>query len=374
MEVAFWVSFLFIFYTYLGYPLLIWFMAVLRRRPPMRAITDEDLPSVSIVIAVHNEQGRVLRKIENIRALEYPADRLGMVFVSDGSTDKTNEILAAQSDVTLVQYPQRHGKQFALNEAIKHVDAQVVVFADVRQLIDKHALKHLMQSLLQSGVGAVSGELVHLQPGTQAAAQIGLYWRYEKWIRKSESAWGSTVGATGALLAMYRKDFTPLAVDTILDDFEQPMLVIRANKLVKLDARAIMFDELQTEVSGERKRKVRTLTGNFQSFVRHPWLFSPLHNPVWLQFVSHKVFRLLAPYALAVLLVGALLSDLVLYQLAGLAQIVFYSLPLFGKLIPPLRRTRVVSLVQVFVEMNGAAVVAMFNWLTGRVSARWEKT
>jgi poly-beta-1,6-N-acetyl-D-glucosamine synthase len=374
MEVAFWVSFLFIFYTYLGYPLLIWFMAVLRRRPPMRAITDEDLPSVSIIIAVHNEQGRVLRKIENIRALEYPADRLGMVFVSDGSTDKTNEILAAQSDVTLVQYPQRHGKQFALNEAIKHVDAQVVVFADVRQLIDKHALKHLMQSLLQSGVGAVSGELVHLQPGTQAAAQIGLYWRYEKWIRKSESAWGSTVGATGALLAMYRKDFTPLAVDTILDDFEQPMLVIRANKLVKLDARAIMFDELQTEVSGERKRKVRTLTGNFQSFVRHPWLFSPLHNPVWLQFVSHKVFRLLAPYALAVLLVGALLSDLVLYQLAGLAQIVFYSLPLFGKLIPPLRRTRVVSLVQVFVEMNGAAVVAMFNWLTGRVSARWEKT
>ena len=374
MELIFWAALAAVCYTYLGYPILIFCLAKLRRPVVQVELNSADLPALTVVIAVHNEQDRLLPKIANLRGLNYPAERLQILFVSDGSTDQTNLILRQQSGVILVDYPQRQGKQFALNQAMLRVSTPVVVFTDVRQMIEKNALQYLLQTLMQPGVGAVSGELQHWQAGTQTAAQIGLYWRYEKWIRQSESAWASTVGATGALLALFSADFQPLAADTILDDFEQPMCLVRAGKQVKLDSRAQMFDDLQVDIKGERSRKIRTLSGNFQSFARHRWLFSPLHNPLWWQFISHKVLRLLMPYGLAVLLCSALFGPTIFHQLFGLAQLGFYGLALLGAGLPAARRYRLVSLAHVFFTMNWAAVLALFNYCSGRLNGRWEKT
>ena len=248
------------------------------------------------------------------------------------------------------------------------------MFADVRQHIERTAVRRLVTRLMQPGIGAVSGELTHVEPGTQSAASIGLYWRYEKWIRKSESRLASTVGATGALYAMRVADYTPLASDTILDDFEQPMLVARRGKRVVFEPGALIFDELQADMSGERKRKIRTLTGNFQSFARHPWMFVPWQNPLWLQFLSHKVFRLLVPYALMVMLLTSAFLPTPWMALFLPGQLLFYAMAAIGTRVASFKRMRLVSFAGVFVEMNWAAVLALRNWLAGGVNARWEKT
>lgn len=374
MELLFWLAFAFVAYTYAGYPIGIWALSRFRREEPAEPDVVGEWPAVTVVIAVHDEAARAKAKVENLRALDYPQDRLRFLFVSDGSTDATESILEREPDVTLVRVPERRGKACALNVAMAHVETPIVVFADVRQQIESQALRHLVARLLQPGVGAVSGELLHLDPTTRAAAHIGLYWRYEKWIRKAESRFASTVGVTGALYAIRREDYTPLEPGTLLDDFEQPMHLARRGRRVVFEPRAMMYDELQEDVAGERKRKIRTLTGNFQSFARHRWLFVPWQNPLWVQFVSHKWFRLLVPYALTVMYVSSMLAPGTFYRAAATLQGAFYMLAFVGAAIPALRRSRLVSFAEVFVELNRASVLALRNYLEGRTDARWEKT
>lgn len=375
MTLAFWIALSFVVYTYAGYPLAIWMMARVRRESPLpEGAPDAGWPALSIVIAVHNEAPRLPTKLDNLRGLEYPRNLVKLVFVSDGSTDGTDDILAAQPDVKLIRQAERQGKPQALNAAMREIDTPVVVFADVRQTIGRDALLCLVRRLLEPGIGAVSGELVHVDPQSRTAAHIGLYWRYEKWIRRSESAVASTVGTTGALYALRSEDFTPLAPDTLLDDFEQPMLIARRGKRVLLEPRALMFDELQSDMAGEFKRKVRTLTGNFQSFARHPWMFLPCRNPLWVQFLSHKVCRLFVPYALAIVLFAALFGPTWSYRVFGLVQLCFYAVALAGSWLPSLRNNRLISFATVFVEMNWASVLGLRNWLAGGLNARWEKT
>lgn len=152
------------------------------------------------------------------------------------------------------------------------------------------------------------------------------------------------------------------------------MHLARRGRRVVFEPRAVMFDELQEDLAGERKRKIRTLTGNFQSFARHRWLFVPWQNPLWVQFVSHKWFRLLVPYALGVMYVSSMLAPGTFYRAAATLQCAFYTLSLVGAAIPALRRSRLVSFAEVFVELNRAAVLALHNYLEGRTDARWEKT
>ncbi|BAU47915.1 glycosyl transferase [Sulfurifustis variabilis] len=374
MKLVFWTSLVFVAYTYAGYPLLVWALSRLRREPDAAPEAVARWPSVRVIVAVHNEQDRVAAKIANLRELDYPRDKLRIVFVSDGSNDATNDRLAKEADVEVLSYPVRRGKPHALNTAVEAASEEVLVFTDVRQSLAPRALRYLVARLLAPGVGAVSGELVHLDPQTHAAAHIGLYWRYEKWIRKSESRLASNLGVTGALYAIRRVDYKPVPEDTLLDDFEIPMRILRGGKRIVFETRAQVFDELQRSVSGERLRKVRTLTGNFQSFARNPWLFSPLANPVFVQFVSHKVFRLFVPYALALLLVSALLLDGRGYRLAAGAQLAGYAVCALGLAWPRLREHRLVSFLVVFLELNWAAVLALGNFLGGRIDSRWEKT
>ncbi len=269
----------FISYTYAAYPLGIWALSRTKPNecaPPLR---DDACPEVTVVISAHNEAARVRRRIENLRSLDYPQDKLHLLFVSDGSSDRTAESLRQFPGVQVIEHAERGGKAHALNSAMAQVKTPVVLFCDMRQTAERHSLRLLVSSLMQPGVGAVSGELTHVDPGTQVAANIGLYWRYEKWIRKSESRWRSVVGATGAFYAIKTPCFVPLAPGTLLDDFEIPMQIARQGQRVLLDGRSLVFDELQNDMSGERKRKLRTLGGNFQSFARHPLVVLAAQQP-----------------------------------------------------------------------------------------------
>lgn len=373
-ELAFFTAAGLICYTYAFYPVAIWLLAKLRPTAPAPLLPDEALPAVTAVIAAHNEESRVLNRLNNLRALNYPQDRLHVIFVSDGSTDRTAEVLRGHANVEVIAYPERRGKAHAINTALLTVKTPVVLFCDVRQEASPDALRALVSTLMQPGNGAVSGELVHRTPGTQVAANIGLYWRYEKWIRRSESQARSVVGATGAFYAIRTALFRPLEPGTLLDDFETPMQIVAQGHAVRFDARAEVFDDLQTEMAGERKRKLRTLGGNFQSFARHPWLFMPWRNPIWIEFVSHKVLRLAAPYAMAVALASSLCAGAAWLQALGLLQLVFYGAALAGMNSTLARRNRLVAFAAVFVELNWTALQAGVQFATGRLDTRWDKT
>lgn len=373
MEFLVWAALGFIIYTYLGYPLGVWLHARAQGAEPAPPSPDA-WPSVTVVVAVHNEAGRAGEKLRNLRALDYEPSKLQILFVSDGSSDGTVAALSGQAGVTLIAYPERRGKPHALNVALEHAKGEVIVFTDARQQLERSAVRRLVSRLLGPGIGAVSGELVHLDPATRSAASIGLYWRYEKWIRRAESRVASTVGVTGALYAIRRGDYAPLPADTILDDFVVPMRIARRGLRVVFEPGAIIHDELQPESAGERKRKVRTLAGNFQAFARHPWLFSPWQNPLFVQFVSHKVFRLFVPYAMLALLAGSLSADGPVYAALAAAQVAFYAMALPGFAIPAWRQFRLVNVAVVFLDLNWAAVLALVAFVRGRVDARWEKT
>ena len=374
MDIVFWTSLGFIAYTYAGYPLCVWLLSLLRTETLADPARLREWPRVTVVVAVHNEEQRLIAKIRNLTAQDYEPGRLRIVFVSDGSTDGTDAALEREADVELLSYPERRGKPHALNYALQHVQSEVVVFSDVRQELQPGAIRFLVARLVQPGIGAVSGELVHLEPKTHAASNIGLYWRYEKWIRKAESRLASTVGVTGALYAIRRRDFRPLPEDTLIDDFVVPMEIARQGLRVVFEPRAVIHDELQMDRAGERKRKVRTLTGNFQVIANYPWLLSPWGNPLFLQFISHKVFRLFVPYAMATLLASSVLAPGALYFSAACAQLAFYAAALPGLVSPRWRRSRAINFAVVFLDLNWAAVLSLYNFIARRTSAKWEKT
>jgi poly-beta-1,6-N-acetyl-D-glucosamine synthase len=370
MVLAFWLALAFIAYTYVGYPLLITLIAQFRRPVPVAPLAD--WPSVCVLVAVHNEASRIPAKIENLRSLSYPREKIRLLFVSDGSTDGTVSSLE-EAGVECIVVPDRRGKAHALNTGAATIHEEVVLLTDVRQTVEPAALEHLVKALLQPGVGAVSGELMHRDPATKEAANIGLYWKYEKLLRRAESRVHSTAGATGALYAIRREDLITLPEDTLLDDFEIPIARVRKGYRVLFEPKAIIYDELQQRSGGERRRKIRTLAGNFQSFGRNPWLFVPWLNPICWQFLSHKVFRLLVPYALLVLLATSLLLE-GWYRAFGVVQLIGYSLAGLGMVSAQVRRLPLVSFGVVFVDLNLAALMALREYAMGRINARWEKT
>jgi cellulose synthase/poly-beta-1,6-N-acetylglucosamine synthase-like glycosyltransferase len=330
--VLFWISVSFIGYVYVGYPLLLWAWQRVRGRSVRKAYVQ---PSVSIVIAAHNERDRIEAKIHNCLALDYPRNRLQVIVSLDGPTDGTDEIVLRHSaEVDVVRSTRRQGKAAALNRGVRLARGEILLFADVRQRLDPRVVRELVADFADPSVGAVTGELVLVdEAGRESSNAAGLYWRYEKRIRALESAVHSVVGATGAIYAIRRALFHPLPPDTILDDVVVPMrLVLRGWRSV-FDPAARAYDPLECSIETEYGRKVRTLVGNYQLLALMPELLSPRRNPVLVQFVSHKVARLLVPYFLAALLLSNLFLRDGLYLVALIGQGAWYALVATGALL-----------------------------------------
>jgi cellulose synthase/poly-beta-1,6-N-acetylglucosamine synthase-like glycosyltransferase len=368
----FWMSALVIGYVYAGYALLLTAWATWRPRPiHPRVEATGATPRISIVIAARNEAARLPARIDNLRALDYPAALRQIVIVSDGSTDHTLEILSHYDDVDVLAIPPS-GKAAAVNAGVAHATGGIVVFADARQMFAPDALRALVAPFADPEVGGVSGELLldceasevagrrsgtlrrrtpadrrvadHHGRTRRVAAErrgrdtstiadgIGLYWRYEKALRKLESTVGSTLGATGAIYALRRSLYCPLPANTILDDVLTPMRAVLAGYRVVFDERAVAFDRAAADADAENRRKVRTLAGNFQILVLEPRLLLPVVNPVWLQYASHKLGRLIVPYALVALFAAnvALAGDHPFYLATLVAQCALFLLGGYG--------------------------------------------
>ena len=328
----FWASAVVVLYVYIGYPVLL--LAWSRLRPkPVHVHAGE--PPVSVIIAVRDEAEALERKIVNLRSLDYPRSHLQIVVVSDGRNPNTAAVLRRFGRIVDAIYVRRGGKAQALNAGVEAARHDILVFADVRQRFDRQALRGLVAPLADPTVGGVSGELMLDAETGGGSADIGEglggYWRYEKWLRRQESAISSTMGATGAIYALRRSLWRPLPADTILDDVLAPMRAVLAASRVVFSSEALAFDPVAP--SGvELRRKIRTLAGNYQILRLEPRLLNPFRNPVWIQYMSHKVGRLLVPYALMALLVTSalLVTTSAFYALAFVAQVVFYALAAYG--------------------------------------------
>jgi poly-beta-1,6-N-acetyl-D-glucosamine synthase len=334
MRVLFWTSLLAVVYVYLLYPVLISAWAACRRHTDLPTLRH--LPAVSIVIAARNEAQRLPGRIRNLLALHYPPERVEIIVVSDGSTDGTAAALAPFGPrVRLIEVP-AGGKAAALNAGCAAARHDVLVFADARQRFAADALRWLVAPLADPSVGGVTGELIldceRRADSTTVGESMGAYWRYEKWLRRRESEVWSTLGATGCIYALRRTLWTPLPPGTLLDDVLAPMRAVLAGFRIVFDPRARAFDSLSPDTAAESRRKVRTLAGNFQILAFEPRLLVPIVNPVWLQYVSHKIGRLLVPYAMASLLVASiwLAPSHLLYATALAGQVALYGLAVYG--------------------------------------------
>jgi poly-beta-1,6-N-acetyl-D-glucosamine synthase len=362
MKTLFWLGFALTAYAYIGYALWLWLEVRLRRQPIRKeAIT----PSVSIIIAARNEEANLPAKLENLRQLHYPTEKVQIVVASDGSTDRTAEILRQEgSGVLSVILEVAQGKAMALNEGVRHSSGEILVFLDARQSVDTNAVSELVSCFADSAVGAVSGELLlGSVDGGSTASGLGIYWKIEKLVRKLESASGSVVGVTGAIYAVRRELYTEIPLGTILDDVFVPMNVVRAGSRVVFEPLATAHDRLFSEKGKEFTRKVRTLTGNYQLLRLAPWLLSA-KNPLLFRFLSHKILRLAVPLLLIIMLAASFAAEGSLYLVIFWLQIVFYVLAAIGILNSSLRKLKILAVASTFVTLNAAAALAFYNFVT----------
>jgi poly-beta-1,6-N-acetyl-D-glucosamine synthase len=311
MEALFWTLLSFIFYTYLGYPLVLCIESLFIKHPVSTGHT-ENPPRVSVVIAARNEEKNIERRIRNIMNQNYPKEKLELLIISDGSADATDDIVKAVITETarsrkgflkIHSHKPSFGKPFCINTGVVAATGDIVVFADCRQRFADNAIKELVKNFVDQKIGCVSGELVFEEtPGSSIQAEMGAYWNFEKWVRKLESKTGSVPGATGAIYAIRKNLFHPLPEQTLLDDVLTPLRISMQGYRSIFDSGAIAYDTVSKNLHLEKKRKVRTLAGNWQLLNLEPILLNPFKNLLWFRFLSHKILRLLIPYCLITLL------------------------------------------------------------------------
>ncbi len=374
--VAFWAAAVLLAQTYFLYPL--WLLLLSRLRPARRGapLGSGTWPTVSLVVAAHDEAGCIEEKLQNSLALDYPPDRLEVLIGSDGSTDGTDALVRAYPDprVHLSAAP-RAGKTSVLNRCIPAGRGEVVVLSDANTRIEAGALKALVRHFENPEVGAVCGRLQLYNP-TKAEYEESAYWKYESWLKALEGTQGAVVGANGGLYALRRDLFSPLPPSTIVDDFVIALRLLDEGYEVLYEPAALAWEETTEDYGREFGRRARIAAGNFQSLGLVPGLLSPLRGFPSFAFWSHKVLRWFAPALMLVALVAnLLLLGQPFYRLTLAAQLGFYALAWLGSLsVGPSLLRRIAGVAYYFVTMNLAIVVGFWRFLRNSQAAAWERT
>jgi biofilm PGA synthesis N-glycosyltransferase PgaC len=348
-------SAVFMFYTLFGYPLL---LAMLARRDRAPIRRQWEPKSVSVLLPVHNGEAWIRNKLHSILGLNYPRELLEILVVSDGSTDRTEEYVREfdPQGVTLLRIPSS-GKAAALNTLMKYARGEILFFTDVRQTLHPDALRNLVACFADRSVGVASGELVILDALGREDAGAGLYWKYEKWMRKRLSRIDSIPGATGCIYAMRRELAAPLPPDCLLDDVHLSMKAFLNGHRLILEETAKAFD-VPASHGTEFRRKVRTQAGVYQIMLAFPQLLG-VQNRMWFHFLSHKFARLLLPFALLLMVTASFWLPVPWSALALASQALFYALALLDARMPerfPLRRLS--SPIRTFVTLMAATLCA----------------
>jgi cellulose synthase/poly-beta-1,6-N-acetylglucosamine synthase-like glycosyltransferase len=378
LAALFWVSAAAVTYTYLGYPVLIWVLARCFGRPREPAVSDGERPTVSMLIAAHDEEAVIGSRIGNALAMNYPPEKLEVVVASDGSTDETAEVARrfANHRVRVLDFAQRRGKSATLNAAFGALRGDLVLLSDANTECDPDAADRIVRWFGDPKVGAVCGRLVLRDPETGRNAD-GLYWRYETFLKQCEGRLGALLGANGGLYAIRRELLEPIPDQTIVDDFVIPLLaVVRTGCSIVFDPDAVAWEETAPGLAPEFRRRARIGAGGFQSIALLYPLLDPRRGWIAFTFFSHKVLRWTCPLFLVALLVAsAALSGRPFYRACLAAQVGFYAASLAVLALPGQRTApRLLRLAGMFTLMNAALLVGLWRWARRTQGGTWART
>lgn len=382
--IVFWLSLFIIFYSYIGYGILLWLY--LRARTIFKGKITGQFPSfepsVTLIIATFNEEDIIAQKIQNCLLLDYPAEKLAILFVADGSNDKTVEIIQRYPQIQLEFRPERAGKVAAINRVMPMVKTEYVIFSDANTFLNKEAVREILKHYSNPSVGAVAGEKKVVNPGAEGAAGSGegIYWKYESFLKKLDSEFYTVVGAAGELFSVKTALFEPTPGNVLLDDFIISLKICKKGYRVVYEPGAYATETPSESMKEEQKRKVRISAGGFQSMLMLKDLLNIFkYGKLSFQYISHRVLRwAVCPFLLPFLLITNVLlvknsSNPVYYFLLA-AQIVFYLLAMLGWLFS-LRNMKVKALYipYYFVFMNLALYSGLMRFLTNKQSVLWDK-
>ena len=373
MATLFWLCMAIVVYTYVGYGIVLYLLVFVKRlatkAKPLADITDDRLPEVTLMVCAYNEEDIIAEKMDNTRRLDYPSDRLHLVWVTDGSNDNTNVLLSAYPEVKVIYSPERRGKAAALKHGIKEIDTEIVMMTDANTMLNPEAVREMARLMQDPKVGCVSGEkkVMARSNSDEAAQGEGLYWKYESTLKRLDSELYSAMGAAGELCVIRRQLMTDIPDDTLLDDFIISMEIVKKGYKIAYTSNAYAMEYGSADLHEESKRKRRIAAGGLQSCWRLRSLMNPLRHPVVaFQFVSHRVLRwtitpvcLFALVPLNTLLV--LSGEGIVYTIIWILQILFYASAAAGVRI---------SKYFIFMNLNVFRGMAyLFNNSTGM----WEK-
>jgi len=345
----------FAFYIVAGYPLLLAVLAWWRPKPVRKRFTDT---TVTVLLAVYNGEQWIRAKLESILQLDYPRGRMRILAISDGSTDQTDAIVTEfrVQGVELLRVP-HGGKAAALNAGMKRATGEILFFTDVRQRLAPDALRQLVACLGDPAVGGASGHIVFAESEGGGQADVGLYWRFEKWLRDKLTAVDSLLVATGCIYALRRELARPLPAGALIDDAYLPLAAIFGGYRFVFERRAIAYD-YPTELNVEFQRKVRTLAGLVQVVRSYPRLLN-VFTPVGFHFFSYKLGRLLLPYALLLMAVSGFWLPRPWAEAAIGGQVLLYGLAAVDHWVPAgFMVKRLSAVCRTFVVLIAAAFCA----------------
>ncbi|HTK50610.1 MAG TPA: glycosyltransferase family 2 protein [Gemmatimonadaceae bacterium] len=373
-RIVLWASALVAAYIYIGFPLLLGFLQRFARRPVAKRAIE---PTVSVLVAAYNEAKVIESKIRNSVALDYPADRIDIAIACDGPKDDTTAIAQrtaasiGEGRVRVFAYPRNRGKLYVLNDTMRELTGEIVVFTDAASMLDRDAVRRLVENFGDPKVGAVSG-VYRIVRGDDAALgnQEDLYWKYETFLKEAEGDVSSILGCHGALYAIRRDLYPYPAPTTINDDYVIPMRILQQGYRVAYDSSAVAREEAH-EMSGF-SRRVRIMTGNFQQLSELKALLNPLRPGPAFFFLSHKAGRLIVPIAMIAMLVANLfLLGEPFYRTVFWAQLTFYGLVVLGALVR--LKPKILRLPYYFCMINAAAFLGMYYALRGGRALAWKR-
>lgn len=387
LKILFWATLLIVFYTYIGYGILLYIIIRLKRllkgAPLQQAMpVDEELPTMTLMICAYNEEDVVKEKMENTLALDYPKDKFRIMWVTDGSNDHTNELLKAYPEVDIVFSPERKGKTAALKHGLRELKTRYVAFTDANTMINSGALREIARLFSDPTVGCVSGEkrVAARKAGEMAAEGEGLYWKYESTLKRWDSELYSAMGAAGELYAIDPKLCREVPDEALLDDFMLSMYVVLAGKRIAYTPDAFAREYGSANIYEESKRKRRIAAGGLQSIWWLRSMLNPLHQPlVTFQYVSHRVLRWsITPFAMVLLLLANIalvaMGAGTFYTVMLILQTIFYLMALAGWLQNRFGyKNKLLYTAYYFVFMNFNVFRGMAYLKSHGKSGAWEK-
>jgi len=383
VEISFWICFAVLFYCYVGYGLLLFIRNRLKDVfSPFRGKSTFEFPAVTLVVAAYNEETVLPEKIKNCSEIDYPANLFNIIFVTDGSTDYSKDLIQQHDFITLLHEPERKGKLAALKRAMQYVKTPIVVFSDANSMLNPGCIRAMVRHFSDEKVGGVAGEKKVLKTNCSLIGEAeGLYWKYESFMKQQDADFNTVVGAVGELFSIRTELFHPLEDDLILDDFVFSIHICLSGYKIEYEPNAFAAETPSQSLADEEKRRVRIAAGAYQAvhyLKQHLSIFK--HPRLVIQYFSGRLLRWVA---CPILIIMVLITNIGLvinhegfvFDYLLLAQTVFYLLALAGWVFVGLgRRMGILGVPFYFVFMNLCLIKGFFNHIRGRQTILWERS